>query len=483
MHGMPPPSSLPSGEAMHVTDTAAPSLGARAPAARFGVLPSSIVAALGGLLFGFDTAVISGTTAVLPRVFALDAGGVQLGFTVASALLGTIVGALLGGAPSERFGRRKVLYAVAALFFLSALGCSLAPVWSVLVACRFLGGIAVGAASVVSPLYIAEIAPARLRGRLVAISQANVVSGILLAYVSNWAVFTICGSSDSAWRWMLAVQMVPAAAFFVLLSFIPESPRWLVGRGRDDEARRVLTGLGAADAEQELERIRASLRGAVVGRRERLFQRAHSLPIIATILVATFNQVSGINALIYYAGDIFALAGADRGSALFQSMLLGGTNLVFTLLAMTCIDRFGRRPLLIVGGLGTALCLAGVAWTFYHHPPGSPATGQDGALVLACLLGYIACFAFSQGAVIWVFISEIFPNRVRTQGQALGSLVHWVWAAAISWIFPVIASASGGHAFAFFAAMMLLQAFLAWRYMPETKGTSLEGIQQNLGIH
>jgi sugar porter (SP) family MFS transporter len=445
---------------------ASPSAGAR-------VLLSTVVAALGGLLFGFDTAVISGATDVLPKVFHLSSG--ELGFTVASALIGTIVGSAVAGGPSDRWGRRPVLSAVAALFFLSALGCALAWSWAALVAARFLGGIAVGAASVVSPMYIAEISPPRLRGRLVGVSQFNVVCGILLAFVSNLVIHRMGGLGDDAWRWMLGVQMVPAALFFLALSAIPESPRWLARQGRGDDARRVLASLGSARPDAELAEIGESLRLERARTRDPLFRRAYAFPIAVTILVATFNQLSGINALIYYASDIFAMAGAGRDSALLQSVAIGGTNLVFTLVGMALIDRLGRRTLLVAGGLGTAACLAGVAYAFY-------ARSDAGALLLGCLIGYIAFFALSQGAVIWVLISEIFPNRVRTRGQALGSFTHWAWAAAVSWTFPVIATASGGHAFAFFAAMMLLQAALAWRFLPETKGVSLEQIQKRLGI-
>ena len=442
--------------------------------ARFRVLGAAGVAALGGFLFGFDTAVISGTTGALKALYGLT--GNELGFTVASGLIGTILGSLLASAPSERYGRRPVLRAVAVLFLVASLGCGLAVGWPMLVAARFLGGIAVGAASVVSPMYIAEIAPAPWRGRLVAVAQLNVVLGILIAYLSNWGIAHLDLPGEQSWRWMLGIQALPSALFFALLFTIPESPRWLAKQGLVDAAGRVLARLGHADPAAELAEIRTSLTGETAAHRAPLFRRAHALPVAATILIATFNQISGINALIYYAADIFAMAGSSRDGALLQSVAIGGANLLGCLLAMAIIDRVGRRPLLITGGLACALCLGGTAWAF-HQPV------ADGRLLLGCLIGFIFFFSFSQGAVIWVFISEIFPNRVRTQGQALGSLVHWVWAAAISWIFPVIASASGGHAFAFFALMMLLQAFLAWRYMPETKGASLEGIQRNLGIH
>jgi sugar porter (SP) family MFS transporter len=377
---------------------------------------STVVAALGGLLFGFDTAVISGTTTELERVFALDE--FWLGF--------------------------------------------------------ILGGLAVGGASVVSPMYIAEISPARLRGRLVAVNQLNIVSGILLAFFSNYVVAGVV-ESDAAWRWMFGVEAAPAALFFALLFFIPQSPRWLAKRGRRDEARAVLERLGEKDVETEMTEIIASLQAESGRVEDGLFQRRYTLPILLAWSIAMFNQLSGINALMYYAPRIFEMAGAAADDALLQAVAVGGTNLVFTILALFVIDRFGRRPLMLVGSVGTAACLALVAWAFYSG-------GEMGRPVLAGLLGFIAFFAFSQGAVIWVFISEVFPNRVRSKGQALGSFTHWFMAAAVSWTFPVVAEASGGHAFAFFSAMMVLQLVLAWKVMPETKGLSLEELEVRLGI-
>ena len=436
------------------------------------VIFSALVAALGGLLFGFDTAVISGTTEALQRVFALDDFG--LGFAVTSALIGTIVGAFTAGKPAEVLGRRRVLFVLAVFYFVSALGSALATNLSMFVAFRFLGGLAVGGASVVSPLYIAEIAPARLRGRLVALNQLNVVTGILLAFLSNFVIAQTV-DADGAWRWMLGVQVVPSALFFVLLYFIPESPRWLVKQGRIDEARAVLERVEEGGVERELEEIAASVRTEAGHREARLFQRRYALPIFLAWAVAMLNQLSGINALMYYAPRIFQSAGAAADDALLQSVAVGGTNLVFTALALFIIDRFGRRPLLLVGGLGAAVSLGLTALGFYRGDPTS-------YLVLAGLLGFIAFHAIGQGAVIWVFISEIFPNNVREKGGALGSFTHWFMAAVVSWTFPVIAQASGGHAFAFFAAMMLLQAVFAWRIMPETKGLSLEELQHKLRI-
>jgi sugar porter (SP) family MFS transporter len=437
------------------------------------LLWSAAVAALGGFLFGFDTAVISGTTDALRLRFALDSG--QLGFTVASALIGTIVGSIAAGPPAERFGRRPVLRVLAVLYFISAIGCGLAPEWVSLLIFRFIGGLAIGASSVVAPMYIAEISPAAARGRLVALSQFNVVAGILVAYFSNFIIAGLVGGAETAaWRWMLGIPAVPALVFLVLLMRIPESPRWLVKQHRRDEAASVLRAMGNDNPDALVREIAESLHEETVAADEPFFQRKYMKPILLAVMVASFNQLAGINALIYYTADIFRMAGAERTSALLQSVVIGFTNLVFTMAAMSVIDRVGRRRLLLVGAVGLAVCLAITAWAFHR--------GTGGTIVLVSLLGYIAFFAFSQGAVIWVYISEVFPNRVRARGQALGSFTHWFWAAVVSWTFPLIADRSGASAFGFFAAMMVLQFVLVWRFLPETKGVSLEQIQRKLGI-
>ena len=437
------------------------------------LLWSAAVAALGGFLFGFDTAVISGATDALRLRFALDSN--QLGFTVASALIGTIVGSIAAGAPSERYGRRPVLKTLAVLYFLSAAGCAFAPTWSALLISRFIGGLAIGASSVVAPMYIAEISPPALRGRLVALSQFNVVAGILAAYFSNYLIATMLGGPASmAWRWMLGIAAVPAVVFSLFLLRIPESPRWLVKQHRREEAADVLRSMGNETPEALVGEIADSLHEETVSAHEPFFQRKYRRPILLAVMVASFNQLAGINALIYYTADIFKMAGAGHTSALRQSVVIGFTNLLFTMIAMTVIDRFGRKRLLLIGAVGLAACLGLTAWAFHE--------GLGGSIVLVSLLGYIAFFAFSQGAVIWVYISEIFPNRVRARGQALGSFTHWFWAAVVSWTFPIIADASGAAAFAFFAVMMVLQFVLVWRFLPETKGVSLEQIQRTLGI-
>ena len=437
------------------------------------LLWSAAVAALGGFLFGFDTAVISGTTDALRLRFGLDSN--QLGFTVASALIGTIFGSVGAGKPAETYGRRPVLRALAVLYLITAAGCGLAWNWLSLVIFRFIGGLAIGASSVVAPMYIAEISPAPLRGRLVALSQFNVVAGILAAYFSNYIIAGIIGGSETtAWRWMLGIAALPSALFFLLVIRIPESPRWLVKAHRREEAAAVLRAMGNDSPDMLVREIAESLHEETVSANEPFFQRKYLKPILLAVMVASFNQLSGINALIYYTADIFRMAGAERTSALLQSVIIGVTNLVFTMVAMTVIDRFGRRVLLLIGAVGLALCLSLTAWAFQR--------GSGGTIVLISLIGYIAFFAFSQGAVIWVYISEIFPNRVRARGQALGSFTHWFWAAVVSWSFPIIAEASGASAFAFFAAMMVLQFVLVWRFLPETKGVSLEQIQRTLRI-
>jgi sugar porter (SP) family MFS transporter len=436
------------------------------------LLRSAASAALGSFLFGFDTAVISGTTEALRLQFGLDAN--QLGITVASALVGTVVGSLAVGRPAEQYGRRAVLLGIAVLYFVSAFGCGVAWDWASLVAFRFLGGLGVGAASVVAPMYIAEIAPPATRGRLVAFSQLNIVAGILAAYLSNVIVARALGGPESAaWRWMLGIEAIPAAVFLLYVLRIPESPRWLVKRHRGDEAATVLRALGNSDPDSLVAEIAESLHEESVSAVEPLFQRKYRTPLMLAVMVATFNQLSGINALIYYTADIFRMAGADRASALSQAVVVGVTNFVFTVVAMTVIDRVGRKRLLLVGAVGLAACLALTAWGFH--------TGA-GTLVLVGLIAYIAFFALSQGAVIWVYLSEIFPNRVRARGQALGSFTHWAWAALVSWTFPMLAERSGAWAFGFFAVMMALQFVVVLAVLPETKGLSLEQIQRRLGI-
>lgn len=444
------------------------------PSERF-LWQSAIIAALGGFLFGFDTAVISGAEKAIQSLFELT--GFWHGFTVAIALIGTVVGALIAGKPADKYGRKHVLIIIAVLFFFSAIGSALANRWIAFLFFRFLGGLGVGASSVIGPMYIAEIAPARKRGRLVAMFQLSIVTGILIAFLSNYLIETL--TSHVPWRWMLGVESIPAAIFFVLLFFIPATPRWLVMHNKSDEAREIMQKLGAVHINSQLKSIEESISSEVHIKSERLFTKKLSYPVMLALLIAFFNQFSGINAIMYYAPRIFEIGGLPRTSALFQSVAIGITNLLFTILALIIIDKTGRKKLLLTGSIGMLLSLALVALSFLNQD-------VEGIVILVGLLGFIAFFAVSQGAVIWVFISEIFPNKVRAKGQTLGSSTHWILAATVSWLFPVFAQSGNrittGYTFVFFACMMLIQFFVVYRLFPETKEKSLEEIQDEFGL-
>lgn len=434
------------------------------------LVKSTVVAALGGLLFGFDTVVISGTTQALTDLFHLTP--FALGVTVTSALIGTIVGSLTAGIPGDSIGRRDSLRFMAVLYVISAIGCAFAWNWDALVAFRFIGGLGIGGSSVLGPMYIAEISPAKWRGRLVGFFQFNVVFGILLAYLSNYTIGTL-GLGPAEWRWKLGISAIPALFFLFMLFGIPRSPRWLVKKGRIEEARDVLQLIGEQDYEPELQEIVASI-DAEHHQRDPLFSRRYRLPIFLAVTIGMFNQLAGINAILYYLNQIFADAGFNKVSSDLQSVAIGATNLLFTMIAMTLIDRVGRKKLLLIGAVGTAACLAGVAGIFLTH--------QHREYLVWLLVTYIAFFAFSQGAVIWVYIGEVFPNRVRAQGQSLGSFSHWFMAGAISLGFPLLAAKSGGYPFLFFSAMTVVQFFVVLFVYPETKGVSLEQMQKKLGI-
>jgi sugar porter (SP) family MFS transporter len=436
------------------------------------LIRSTVVAALGGLLFGFDTAVIAGTTGALTQVFALTPRG--LGLTVASALIGTIIGAWLANIPGDRYGRRDSLRVMAVLYLVSAFGCGFAWDWNSLVFFRFLGGLGIGGSSVLGPMYIAEIAPAKWRGRLVGFFQFNVVAGILLAYFSNY-VIGLMHFGAAEWRWKLGIAALPAALFFIMLFGIPRSPRWLMQKDRAAEARLVLEQIGEENIDAELQSMKASRDAERAQGQEALFTWKHRLPIFLAISIGMFNQLSGINAILYYLNDIFAKAGFSKVSSDLQSVAIGATNLLFTMLAMTLIDKIGRKTLLLVGSVGTCLCLAGVAAVFF--------SGSHENLLVWLLVGFIAFFSFSQGAVIWVYISEVFPTQVRAKGQSLGSLSHWVTNAAIAYAFPVIAFYSKGGPFVFFAAMMAVQFVVVLTIYPETKGIKLEDMQTRIALH
>lgn len=427
----------------------------------------SLIASLGGFLFGFETAVISGAEKNIQQLWSLNS--FWQGFTVSASLIGTVIGALVASVPAQKYGRKKVLLLVAIAYLCSALGCALSYSWLLFVLFRFIGGLAVGISSVVGPIYISEIAPAKIRGRLAGSFQLMIVLGIFIAYLTN---FLFVGTGDEAWRWMLGIMAIPAVLFFFLLQIVPESPRWLAITGAADQARAIFLKLGEQHAVDTILKTNSHS----VTSQDRLFQRKYLKPIFYAVLLAMFNQLSGINAILYYAPRIFELAGFDKELAYLQPVFIGGANLLFTALAMSIIDKFGRKRLLLIGSLGMFIFLALVANAFSQGVAGASS-------VLLYLIGFIAFFAFSQGAVIWVFISEIFPNSVRSQGASLGSFTHWVMAAVISWLFPIIiegSSKGGYYSFIFYSVMMALSFFFIWRFMPETKGKSLEEIQEAL---
>lgn len=427
----------------------------------------SLVIALGGFLFGFDTAVISGAEKAIQEYWTL--GVFEHGLTVSIALIGTVVGALVGAYPSDKFGRKKTLFIIAALYLFSALGTALATDWFVFLVFRFLGGVGVGISSVTAPIYISEIAPAKSRGKLVGLFQFNIVFGILIAFLSNYLIGT---DGANNWRWMLGIQAFPSILFYILLFVVPESPRWLIlNKNRNEEAIAILKRISPIDYQKEYDSIVASSKGANDTKSgDPLFQKKYSAPITLAILFAVFNQVSGINAIIYYAPRIFEMAGFGAHTSLLSSVGIGLVNFTFTLIAINFIDKVGRKTLMYVGTVGLVLSLGLVANTFFQND-------LSGFAISIYLMMYIAFFAFSQGAVIWVFISEIFPNEVRAKGQTLGSFTHWIMAAIIAFVFPYLAEQlGGGITFAFFTVMMAIQFIFVWKMMPETKGKSLEQI-------
>lgn len=429
----------------------------------------ALIAALGGFLFGFETAVISGAEKTIQQLWSLSS--FWQGFTVASSLIGTVVGSLIAGVPAKKYGRKQVLQWIAVLYVIAALGCASVSSWIFFISFRFLAGVAVGSSSVVGPMYISEIAPTNLRGRLAGSFQLNVVAGIFIAYLTN---FLFVGLGDNAWRYMLGIMVVPSILFWVLLRNIPESPRWLILNNRDAEAIPVMQRLQETDINGAI----ADIRNSVKEHKESLFQKRYAKPILYAVVLAMFNQLSGINAILYYAPRIFEMAGFSKSQAYLQPVYIGAANLLFTILAMTLIDKFGRKRLLIIGSLGMIVFLGLTAAAFNNGAAGN-------SNVLLYLIGFIAFFGFSQGAVIWVFISEIFPNSVRSQGGSLGSFTHWIMAAIISWTFPIIVEGSpkgGYYSFIFYTVMMFLHLLFVWRVLPETKNKSLEQIQKELGI-
>ena len=427
----------------------------------------SLVVALGGFLFGFDTAVISGAEKSIQQYWQLSA--FQHGLTISIALIGTIFGALFGSIPSDRFGRKKTLIIVAVFYLVASLGTALSQNWYLFLCFRFLGGLGVGASSVTAPVYISEISPAKKRGSLVALFQFNVVFGILISYFSNYVIGT---STETSWRWMLGIQAAPSLLFLVLLRMVPETPRWLILKaGKLEAARSILKIINPEGYDKDYNKIlKGHEHDAQRKVAEPLFQSKYKFPVTLAILFAVFNQVSGINAIIYYAPRIFEMTGLGTSSSLLSTAGIGLVNFLFTLIAIRFIDKIGRRTLMLIGSFGLIFSLAIVSRAFFVQD-------FNNYSVITGLLLFIAFFAFSQGAVIWVFISEIFPNQVRAKGQTLGSVTHWIMAAAIAFAFPLLTEMlGGGYTFLFFTLMMVLQLLFVWKMMPETKGRSLEDI-------
>jgi sugar porter (SP) family MFS transporter len=435
------------------------------------LVKSTFVSALGGLLFGFDTAVIAGTTHQLTEVYHLTP--YLLGLTVSSALWGTVAGAMTAGYPGQRIGRRDSLRIMAVFYFLSALGCAFAWSWGSLLAFRIIGGLGIGGSSVLAPMYIAELSPAKWRGRLVGLFQINIVLGILVAYLSNFLMGRM-NFGTTEWRWQLGIAALPALLFLLMLFFIPRSPRWLAMKGRTTEALEILRLTGNENPERELKEIVDAIHVERSSATERILQRKYALPIFLAVTAGAFNQLTGINACLYYLNDIFAAAGASKYSAGMQSVTIGCTNLIFTILAMTVIDKFGRKKLLLVGTAGVCLFLAAIGEIFH--------SGTHQGWLIWLVMAFMGFFAISQGAVVWVYISEVFPTRVRAKGQAIGTSTLWIMNALISAIFPVLAKKSSATPFFFFAAMMLVDFILVAAIYPETKGVSLEKLEQRLGL-
>jgi SP family arabinose:H+ symporter-like MFS transporter len=432
------------------------------------VIRGVLVGALAGLLFGFDTAVISGVTADLRTVYQLSAGG--LGITVSSALWGTLAGALLAGAPGDRYGARQCLKVIALFYLASSLGCAWAWDWPSLLVFRVMAGLAIGASTVLAPVYVTEIAPPAWRGAMVGMFQFNIVLGILIAYLSNYLIGTMMLGAEE-WRWKFGVAAMPGLILFALLFTIPQSPRWLALKRRLAEAKDVLHRIAPGIGEEEERAILANpgLRSGSATLNWRLYRK----PILLAFAIAAFNQLAGINAILYYINDIFAAAGFSKVSSDQQSILIGATNLLFTLPALYLIDRIGRKSLLLIGSVGLFATLMGTAMIL--------SGGQHQNLLIWMLIGFIAAFAFSQGAVIWVYISEIFPTEVRARGQSIGSSTHWLMNAIIATLFPVVAAWSKGAPFVFFAGMVLIQFFVVLFFFPETKRARLEEISAIVG--
>jgi sugar porter (SP) family MFS transporter len=432
----------------------------------------SLTSALAGFLFGFDTVVISGAEKTIQSLWGLSPG--MHGIAMGSALYGTVVGSLIGGWPADRFGRKATLLWIGVLYFVGAVASGLATNVSMFIVARVIGGLGIGISTVAAPLFIAEIAPPKQRGRLAGMFQFNIVFGILVAFVSN---ALLAGIGVNAWRWMLGVAAFPSLLYALFCLGLPESPRWLLSRKGDREGginvlQRIQPDASKAEIEAEADEITAA--SVAEGSTGLFWTRRLRKPILLAILIAFFNQLSGINAILYFAPRIFELTGLAAKAALLQSIGIGLTNLVFTFVGLWLIDRLGRRTLLFIGSFGYITSLGLVAWAFF--------TGHL-TIVPVCIFAFIAAHAIGQGAVIWVFISEIFPNRHRAEGQALGSFTHWIFAALLTTFFPrMVSTFPPGYVFSFFAGMMVLQLIWVKTMVPETKNVPLEQIQKQLGI-
>ena len=434
----------------------------------------SLTSALAGFLFGFDTVVISGTEQTIQKLWGLSPG--LHGLAMGSALYGTVLGSILGGWPTDKFGRKKTLLFIGLLYILSALGCCLASGVGMFIFARVIGGIGIGISTVAAPLYISEIAPPAYRGRLAGMFQFNIVFGIVVAFASNAIIARIGG--ENAWRWMLGVAAVPSLVYALMCFGLPESPRWLIGRKGDRVAGLAVLRLIEPDLPESKLEAHADGIFAAANSEQHVASGFWSwrlrVPILLAFLIAFFNQLSGINAVLYFAPRIFEMTGLGMKAALLQSVGIGITNLIFTFVGLSLIDRLGRRTLLFIGSFGYIASLGLTAWAFFT---------QHYAIVPACIFAFIAAHAVGQGAVIWVFISEIFPNRHRAEGQALGSATHWVFAALLTTFFPKMVTVfAPGYVFLFFCGMMVLQLFWVKFMVPETKGVPLEEMQKKLGI-
>lgn len=427
----------------------------------------SITVGLGGLLFGLDVAVISGAEQAIQQLWKLSDW--EHGTAIAMALYGTAVGAALGNIPANKIGRKKSLIWIGILFFVSSIGAAVAGNVYTFMVFRFISGLSIGASSVVAPIYISEIAPPKFRGRLVISFQLSVVCGILLAYFSNYMLQGVGGVND--WRYMLGMVAIPSLIFSLCMLAVPETPRWLLLYKNDEEhARRVL-----AMTEDNVDLTIQEIKQASTHVKEGVFHKKFFRPLMLAFLIASFNQLSGINAIIYFAPKVFEMAGIGRSSALLSTTGIGVVNLIFTMIGWSLIDKFGRRTLLIIGSFGYIISLALISWSFK--------SGEHDYIVYYVFL-FIAAHAVGQGAIIWVFISEIFPNSVRAAGTSFGCLTHWAWAAIVAQVFPYFAANIGGSfIFGFFCCMMILQLLFAWKMMPETKGIALEDMDKQVILH